>query len=89
MSAFFLYSQAFRSQVKEENPDITFGEVGKKLGEMWRALSEDEKQAYARSIGSKLNRGREAARAAAAMIDVFYELNRTMPVSSEPATRVR
>jgi 6,7-dimethyl-8-ribityllumazine synthase len=47
-------------------------------------LVDDEKQAYARSIGTKLNRGREAARAAAAMIDVFHELNR-----SEPATRVR
>jgi 6,7-dimethyl-8-ribityllumazine synthase len=42
-------------------------------------LVNDEKQAYARCIGSKLNRGREAARAAAAMIDVFQELDRTMP----------
>lgn len=52
-------------------------------------LVDDEKQAYARSIGSKLNRGREAARAAAAMIDVFQELNRTMPIGAEPPTRVR
>lgn len=43
-------------------------------------LVNDEKQAYARCIGSKLNRGREAARAAAAMIDVFHELDRSMPV---------
>jgi len=42
-------------------------------------LVEDEKQAYARCIGSQLNRGREAARAAAAMIDVFQELDRSMP----------
>jgi hypothetical protein len=27
MSAFFLYSQAFRAQVKEENPDASFGDV--------------------------------------------------------------
>lgn len=39
----------------------------------------DEKQAYARCIGSQLNRGREAARAAAAMIDVLQELDRSMP----------
>lgn len=39
-------------------------------------LVEDEKQAYARCIGPKLNRGREAARAAATMIDVLHELNR-------------
>jgi 6,7-dimethyl-8-ribityllumazine synthase len=42
-------------------------------------LVEDEKQAYARCIGAQLNRGREAARAAAAMIDVMQELDRSMP----------
>lgn len=42
-------------------------------------LVEDEKQAYARCIGAQLNRGREAARAAAAMIDIFQELDRSMP----------
>ena len=45
-------------------------------------LVEDEKQAYARCIGHQLNRGREAARAAAAMIDIFQELDRTMPKSA-------
>jgi 6,7-dimethyl-8-ribityllumazine synthase len=45
-------------------------------------LLDDEKQAYARCIGSQLNRGREAARAAAAMIDVFQELDRSMPRKS-------
>lgn len=42
-------------------------------------LVDDEKQAYARCIGSKLNRGREAARAAASMIDVVQELDRSLP----------
>lgn len=42
-------------------------------------LLDDEKQAYARCIGAKLNRGKEAARAAAAMIDIFQELDRSMP----------
>lgn len=27
MSAFFLYSQANRARVKEENPEVSFGEV--------------------------------------------------------------
>lgn len=43
---------------------------------------DDEKQAYARCIGSKLNRGTEAARAAAAMIDVCHELERSMPTQN-------
>jgi 6,7-dimethyl-8-ribityllumazine synthase len=45
-------------------------------------LVADEKQAYARCIGAQLNRGREAARAAASMIDVFQELDRSMPRNS-------
>jgi 6,7-dimethyl-8-ribityllumazine synthase len=42
-------------------------------------LVEDEKQAYARCIGSNLNRGREAARIAASMVDIFSEIDRSMP----------
>jgi 6,7-dimethyl-8-ribityllumazine synthase len=45
-------------------------------------LVNDEKQAYARCIGDKLNRGREAARAAASMVDIFQELDRSMPRQS-------
>jgi len=44
-------------------------------------LVTDEKQAYARCIGANLNRGREAARVAASMIDIFMELDRSMPKS--------
>ncbi len=45
-------------------------------------LVNDEKQAYARCIGAQLNRGKEAARAAASMIDIFQELDRSMPQPS-------
>jgi len=45
-------------------------------------LVDDEKQAYARCIGEKLNRGKEAARVAAAMIDIYQELDRSMPRNS-------
>ncbi|HEY8991303.1 MAG TPA: 6,7-dimethyl-8-ribityllumazine synthase [Luteolibacter sp.] len=48
-------------------------------------LVNDEKQAYARCIGAQLNRGREAARAAAGMLDIFQELDRTMPKSNTNA----
>ncbi len=40
-------------------------------------LVDDEKQAYARCIGNKLNRGREAARAAVAVTDTFQQLKRS------------
>lgn len=46
LSGFMLFSKEHRPKIKEDNPDITFGQIGKKLGEMWRALDEKEKQAY-------------------------------------------
>ncbi|YCM45808.1 6,7-dimethyl-8-ribityllumazine synthase [Verrucomicrobiaceae bacterium 227] len=39
-------------------------------------LVEDEKQAYARCIGTKLNRGREAARSALDIIETMNEIRR-------------
>lgn len=41
-------------------------------------LLENEKQAHARCIGSAKNRGREAARAAANIIEVFAEIAKSM-----------
>jgi len=42
-------------------------------------LVEDEKQAHARCIAASMNRGRKAARAAAGMIDVFSEIEKSTP----------
>lgn len=39
-------------------------------------LVEDDKQAYARCIGKKLNRGREAARSALDIIEIMNEVRR-------------
>jgi 6,7-dimethyl-8-ribityllumazine synthase len=39
-------------------------------------LVEDEKQAYARCIGKKLNRGREAARSAIEIVEIMHEIRR-------------
>lgn len=46
MSAFMFFSNAKRGEVKESNPGIAFGEVGKKLGEMWKNLDSDGKKTY-------------------------------------------
>lgn len=55
-SAFMLFSQANRDQAKENNPGASFGEIGKALGEMWHALSADEKEEWKNkaSTASKL-----------------------------------
>ena len=43
MSAFFLYSNAHRQRVKEENPDAKFGDIAKFLSTEFKAISESEK----------------------------------------------
>lgn len=48
-------------------------------------LVEDEAQAHARCLGDQLNRGIEAARAAAAMVEVFSELDRGGSLRMHPS----
>ena len=43
-------------------------------------LVNDEKQAYTRCIAASQNRGRECARAAAGIIDVMTEIQKSMPL---------
>ena len=50
-------------------------------------LVENEKQAYARCIGSQLNRGKEAARAAAVMVELFAQIETQGPASTKPTQR--
>ena len=45
-SAYLIFSQEVRQKVLDENPGIKFGEVGKKIGGMWKALTEEEKAPY-------------------------------------------
>lgn len=33
-------------QVKKENPDLAFGEVGKRLGELWKEVTPSEKSKF-------------------------------------------
>lgn len=35
-----------RNELKYENPDLPFGKIGAKLGEMWRNMSPEEKRPY-------------------------------------------
>ncbi|KAI9301038.1 putative high-mobility group non-histone chromosomal protein [Cunninghamella echinulata] len=46
LSAYMFFSQENRETVKTENPNATFGEIGKLLGEKWRTLEEEEKKKY-------------------------------------------
>ncbi|KAI8096984.1 high mobility group box domain-containing protein [Halteromyces radiatus] len=46
LSAYMFFSQANRNKVKEENPDATFGQLGKILGEKWKNMTDEEKKPY-------------------------------------------
>jgi hypothetical protein len=46
LTGFMLFAKEHRPKLKEENPDLTFGGIGKKLGEMWRALDDKTKESY-------------------------------------------
>ncbi|KAG0005588.1 Non-histone chromosomal protein 6 [Modicella reniformis] len=46
MSAYLLFCEEWREKVKAANPDSSFGELGRILGEKWRAYTDDEKSPY-------------------------------------------
>ena len=46
LSAYMFFANEQRDKVREENPGIKFGEVGKMLGERWKALSEKQRIPY-------------------------------------------
>mmetsp|Transcript_18496 Transcript_18496/g.26118 ORF Transcript_18496/g.26118 Transcript_18496/m.26118 type:complete len:953 (+) Transcript_18496:319-3177(+) len=55
-TAFMYFSTANRARLKEENPDASFGELGKLVGEAWKNLSEDDKEMYERKANSDKER---------------------------------
>jgi len=46
ISGYILFSTENRSKVLAKNPDIQFTDVGKKLGNMWKSLSDAERKAW-------------------------------------------
>ena len=45
-NAYINFVKKNRPKVVKEFPDLSFTEIGSKLGEMWRAFSDDEKKKY-------------------------------------------
>jgi HMG (high mobility group) box len=46
LTSFMLFSNEVRSRIQKQNPSMTFGELGKKIGELFRGLSSAEKLKY-------------------------------------------
>ncbi|KAJ2890581.1 Non-histone chromosomal protein 6 [Coemansia aciculifera] len=53
------FSKDQRKTVQDENPDITFGQIGKILGDKWKSLSDAAKAPY--NAQSEQDKARYAA----------------------------
>ena len=49
LSAYMFFVQDYRDRIKAENPDVSFGEVGKLLGQKWKEMSTSEKKVSIRN----------------------------------------
>lgn len=46
LCAYMFFCNDKRPEVVKESPDLKVAEIGKRLGEMWRNLSDEEKEPY-------------------------------------------
>jgi len=46
LSAYMFFANEQRENVRDENPGISFGQVGKVLGDRWKALDEKQRIPY-------------------------------------------
>ena len=45
-NAYMIFCKERRVQLKLDRPDLSFGQLGKRLGEMWRSMAIEEKRLY-------------------------------------------
>ncbi|KAF9945638.1 Non-histone chromosomal protein 6 [Mortierella alpina] len=46
MSAYLMFCEEWREKVKAQNPDASFGELGRLLGVQWRSYTDEQKTPY-------------------------------------------
>ena len=46
MTSYFLFMNVKRKETKEADPTLTFGTLTKKLTDLWKALTPEEKKIY-------------------------------------------
>ncbi|KAG2185786.1 hypothetical protein INT43_002223 [Umbelopsis isabellina] len=47
LSAYMFFSQELRQKVKEDNPEASFGQIGKILGDKWKEMDDSDKAPFA------------------------------------------
>ena len=56
MSPFLFFSNEKRAQIQTEFPDMKITEVSAKLGEIWRKMTDEEKEPYVQKSKSDRDR---------------------------------
>jgi len=46
LTAYMLFSQERRGDIRKAHPDVGFGQIGKMLGEEWKKISAEEKKRF-------------------------------------------
>jgi hypothetical protein len=46
LSGYILFSNSMRNDVKQENPDMKFVDIGKELGKRWKDLSQEDRDEW-------------------------------------------
>ncbi|KAI9653785.1 MAG: Non-histone chromosomal protein 6 [Alyxoria varia] len=59
LSAYMFFANDQRDKVRSDNPNMKFGEVGKVLGERWKALTDAQKAPYEKKAAADKKRYEE------------------------------
>jgi len=62
LSAYMYFSQDWRERIKTEHPEVSFGEIGRLLGQKWKSLSDEDKKPY-EDMASRDKKRHEAEKA--------------------------
>ena len=54
-SGYMLFAQSIRARIKEENPNSTFGDIGRLIGAEWRKTDAEEKKRWNDTAASQKN----------------------------------
>jgi len=56
LTPFIMFSKEVRPRFQKDYPNETFGDIGKRVGQRWKELSEDEKQEYNKKAAADKDR---------------------------------
>jgi structure-specific recognition protein 1 len=78
MSSYMYFSQDKRNEVKSNNPDATFTELGKIIGNLWKKISPEEKEKYEKKAREDKERYKRE-------MEEFEKKKKATSVSSTPS----